>query len=460
MPRTSRPRRGLLSWLANAAIPVFVLNERRVVLFYNRGCQELTGWTAAEIIGQTCDYATDGDSQSLASLTGRLSPPPGALEGTVTRVPAEILSRDGGRRRCHIHYVVLRESADKPAHVLGVIDTSPSALPEAAGVASQRHVELAALLSSLHRDHGTVAFIGVSSAARRLREQLRVAAGSSASVHLQGERGSGRQWFARLIHSRSEQAQRAFVPLDCSRLPALELKLTIKRLLTEDTQTEDDDIFRAGTVLLQSAGSLPRDVQELLIPRQTSRPVHGWRLISSDDRSLAELVANEQLLPEYVDLLSEIAISLPPLRARRDDLPLIAQDILESLNRGDAKQVGGFAPDVWEQFANYEWPGNIEELAAVIREARDACTTPLITPRDLPFRFRTGFDAQSVGPSLAPTPVDLEEMLARIESDHIRWALTAAKQNKSQAAALLGLTRPRLYRRMEALGIADEGDGA
>jgi DNA-binding NtrC family response regulator len=455
MPRTSRPRRGLLSWLTNAAAPVFVLNERRVVLFYNRGCQKLTGWAAADVIGQSCEYVSGGDPNSLATLTGCLCPPPGTLDVVSTHVPAEIPSRDGARHSRTIHYFVLRESADQPARILGIIGPREDPSADGRAAAAQRHAELASALGWGHQQHREAVFVGVSSAARRLREQLQVAAGCSASVHLQGESGTGRERMARLIHARSERRQHAFVPLDCRRIPAIELKLTVKRLLAEENQPEDD-LFRAGTVFLKSAGDLPRDVQELLLPRQMQRSVTGWQLISCDDRALADLVASGQLLPEYVDLLSEIVISIPPLRARRDDLPLIAQDILESFNRGDAKQVGGFAPEIAEQFAKYDWPGNIAELEAVIREARDVCTTPLISSRDLPFRFRTGMDAQSIGPSLTPTAVDLEALLGRVELDYIRWALAAAKSNKSQAAALLGLTRPRLYRRMEALGIADE----
>jgi DNA-binding NtrC family response regulator len=455
MPRTSRPRRGLLSWLTNAAAPVFVLNERRVVLFYNRGCQKLTGWTAADVIGQSCEYASGGDPNELATLTGSLCPPPGTLESLSAHVPAEIPSRDGGRHARTIHYFVLRESADEPARILGIIGPREAAATDGRSAAAQRHAELASALGLQHQQLRETAFLGISSAARRLREQLRVAAGCNASVHLQGEPGTGRERMARLIHVRSERRQQAFVPLDCRRVPAIELKLTLKRLLSEEGQPEDD-VFRAGTVFLKSAGDLPRDVQQLLLPRQANRPATGWQLISCDERPLTDLVASEQLLPEYTDLLSEIVISIPPLRARRDDLPLISQDILESFNRGDEKQVGGLAPEVAEQFARYDWPGNIAELEAVIREARDACTTPLITVRDLPFRFRTGMDAQAVGPPLTPSAVDLEALLARVELDYIRWALAAAKSNKSQAAALLGLTRPRLYRRMEALGIADQ----
>jgi len=164
------------------------------------------------------------------------------------------------------------------------------------------------------------------------------------------------------------------------------------------------------------------------------------------------------LLAEFADLLSEFTIDLPALRERADDLPLISQSVLESQNVGADKQIGGFTSEVSELFAKYDWPGNLSELEAVIVEARAACGGSLITVRDLPFRFRTGLDAQAVGPSLAAEPMNLEELLARVEADHIRWALAAARSNKSQAAALLGLTRPRLYRRMEALGMAQGED--
>lgn len=453
MPRTSRPRRGLLSWLANAAIPVFVLNQRGVVLFYNRGCQELTGWTAADMIGQTCRYSTGGDPDSVAALTGRLCPPPGTLERPATDVPAEILDRQGVAHLCTIHYFVLRGTDDLTAHIVGLI--GPPRPDGQAAPAARPHFELAKLFSETQRRYGDDTLIGVSPAARRLREQAQVAAGCNANIHIQGQRGVGRERLARLIHARSLRRDRAFVPVDCARIPAIELKLTLKRLLAEDSQLEDD-AFRAGTVFLRQVGDLPRDVQELLLPRQLNRPVGGWQLISADERPLHQLLDEQRLLPDFVEFLSEFSLTIPPLCARPADLPLIAQDILESLNRDDDRQIGGFAREVSELFARYDWPGNIAELAAVIRESRDACTTPLVTPQDLPFRFRTGLDAQATGPALAPAPVDLEAVLARVEADHIRWALSAAKSNKSQAAALLGLTRPRLYRRMEALAIADD----
>src|SRR5690606_11122212 len=91
----------------------------------------------------------------------------------------------------------------------------------------------------------------------------------------------------------------------------------------------------------------------------------------------------------------------------------------------------------------------------VVTEAHAAARGPLVTAADLPFRFRTGYDAQLAGPPQTPQAIDLEALLREIEAREIRRALEESRNNKSRAAELLGLTRPRLYRRMEQLGIAD-----
>ena len=458
MRRTTRIRRGLLSWLAHAALPVFVLNEKRVVLFFNRGCEQLTGWEASELIGQVCDYTSAGDPQAVGTAASRLCPPPDVFQGQSRRAPAELLHRDGTVQPRTIHYFVLQESPETARHVIGLIGPpEDSRVAETEFVGSRPHAELAALCSRLHRVYGEQTLIGASSTAHRLREQLRVAAMGTATVHLRGEAGAGREQFARRVHARSGRSLRAFVPLDCARLPPIELKLTLRRLLNAEGQPDDENL-RPGAVYLQSAGDLPRDVQEMLVARRAERAAIGWQLMSSEERPLAGLLADERVLPEYADLLSEIVIEIPPLRMRRDDLPLIAQQLLESLNEGAENQIGGFAPDVLDKFSQYAWPGNMAELEAVIREAHAACDATLVAVRHLPFRFRTGMDAQSVGPLLGAEPVDLDALLERVEADHVRWALAAAKSNKSQAAELLGWTRPRLYRRMEALGLS-ETDG-
>jgi len=125
---------------------------------------------------------------------------------------------------------------------------------------------------------------------------------------------------------------------------------------------------------------------------------------------------------------------------------------------GDPRQVGGFADEVWTQFREYNWPGNVDELMAVVAEARAAAKGGVITAADLPFRFRAGRDAQAVGPPPKVAVEPLEQLLQRVEVEEIRRALDAARNNRSKAAELLGITRPRLYRRMQVLGI-DRAEG-
>jgi len=299
----------------------------------------------------------------------------------------------------------------------------------------------------------------------RVLNQISLACGSDVPLTLLGESGSGKEHIARHIHYQTGDEGRPFVPIDCRRLSARELKQILRRLFEGDVPTgiNPDDPFsasglRPATVYLTRIDHLPRDLQEIVVQmfsRNSGEEVSGPRLMASSTVALDEAVRRETIRPDLYNLLTILTIPLPPLRRRQDDLQLLAQSLLEAGNQTEEKQVGGFAEDVWQQFREYNWPGNIDELSAVIREARAACTGPLIQQKDLPFRFRTGLDAQAVGPPVRPRIVPLEQLLARVEIEQIQYALEQSGGNKSQAAQLLGLTRPRLYRRMKTLGIAD-----
>lgn len=460
MPQSPRLRRGLLRWLSVSDLPVFVLDARRVVRFFNRGCEALTGWSAADVIGQTCAYATCSNPASVAAVTTRLCPPSQVLERRAVTVTAEFLHRSGAACVRTVHFFPLPSGDDGGLYVLGVCSQldAPQAAPPQPFDAGALHQRLAALQDELHRRYGDDSLIGLTPGVRRLREQLKLCAASDAAVHVSGPPGSGREHLARMMHFRSPSPRRSFVVLDCRRLPAFELKRTLRRLLEPDADGSDD-AFRPGTVYLQDVGDLPRDMQDLLVEAFTKEASgkRPFRLISSEARNLAELVRSETLISDFYYLISELTLELLPLADRRDDIPLLAQHFLEQLNQGDQRQVDGLTPDAWEQIRRYNWPGNVDELQAVLREARQRSSSHLVTASDLPFRFRTGMDAQQVGPPVAPAPVVLEELLAEVETSYIRWALAHSKDNKTAAAELLGLTRPRLYRRMEALGLIQPG---
>lgn len=150
-------------------------------------------------------------------------------------------------------------------------------------------------------------------------------------------------------------------------------------------------------------------------------------------------------------------IELPPLAERREDIPLLAQSFLEDLNARGGKQLRGFAADAMDRLSLYDWPGQIDELSALIREAFMQAEGFEIKSQDLPKKLHLAAEAARY-PRPAPETIDLEKFLTQVETELIQRALQQAKGNKSQAARLLGITRPRLYRRMVQLGLAAAGE--
>jgi DNA-binding NtrC family response regulator len=286
------------------------------------------------------------------------------------------------------------------------------------------------------------------------------------TVLLHGASGTGKEHAARIIHFGSKGHNRSFVPLDCRSIPPRELKQTLKRLLTEaDEHTAESDapsmpILQPGTLYLKNVESLPRDLQQMIceaFQEVSDGSHHNLRLMASASADLKQAVEEDAILREFHYLLTPLEIELPPLRRRPEDLEILAQSFLELFNRGADAQICGFTSEVWERFRQYHWPGNLDELKRVIQEARTACSEDVIALEDLPFRFRTGLEAQSVSPAPQPRRLPLKEHLEHVEREQIQETLLQCKQNKTKAAQLLGITRPRLYRRMQTLGIEDRG---
>ena len=457
--RTRRKAR-LETWLNAVETPVFLLSAARKVEFFNAGCERLTGWSADQVVGQICEYASEGDHLAVESLTGSLCPPPEVFQGQDRRVPAYLVNHDGQSVARLLHFFPLKDEKGQVKSILGVITPieEPTATAEASP-AQQLHAELAALRISLRQRFGIKSLICRSEAMRRVVEEINLAREPKVPVFLLGEKGTGKEHVARLIHHKSESRSRSFVPLDCGNLPALQLKQTLDRLLDLDAEVSSiPSALQPGTLYLADVECLPRDLQDQIVkafqPGQSvSRGEHRLMAASSIDPRKAR--EDDRMRSDLYYLLTPLQIELPPLRRRMEDLAPLAQSFLESQNRGSEKQVSGFAEEVWDRFRQYNWPGNLDELAAVVQEARDACTDTLIRAADLPFRFRTGLDAQSVGPTIRPKPKPLEPLLAQVEKEQIQMALEQCRYNKSKAAELLGITRARLYRRMQALKIED-----
>jgi DNA-binding NtrC family response regulator len=160
-----------------------------------------------------------------------------------------------------------------------------------------------------------------------------------------------------------------------------------------------------------------------------------------------------------IGAISTITIRLPNLADRLEDLPILAQFFLEACNRSNSKQIGSIRPDALDSLALYSWPGELDQLREMIELAHAACGSHTITSSDLPPIFYQAFQA-SAHKRQQSEPIVLDELLASIEREAITRALAQTSGNKSEAATLLGMTRPRLYRRLVQLGFVTEEPGA
>ena len=439
-----------------------MLDSRRVVIFFNSGCQQLTGWEAGDVIGRTCDFASerDGDWTRVESLLATLAPPPGSGAGapfsdTPVTAPANFVDREGTTRPRLIHYLPITVP-EEPIRLLGIVLPIPAPVRFSTDdPVLKRHADLAAIKTSLRKRYDLAAWVAATAESRRVLSQLILARDSDCPVLLVGERGTGKEHAARTIHYQGPHRLKTFVPIDCESIPLRELSQVVRRFFTTEEGDPQIPIAQPGTLFLRNVDSLPREIQEFLVGQFAAPRGDGRRIMASSRRPLAE--ADVPLVAEFASLLSTLVIPVVPLRLRGDDLPLLAQAILEEANRGATRQVAGFTNEVLLEFRRYNWPGNVGELADVVRGCRETAQGSVITPADLPFRFRTGMDAQKVPPPEGSDIVPLERYLEEAEREQIRAALDRAQGNKSTAAALLQIPRAKLYRRIEALGIATEG---
>jgi len=458
MARRQTTTGNLTRLLGAGSVPLFIVNAQRKVLAFNRGCEELTGWSAEEVVGQVCHYGSGG-ATPLEQLTAGLCPPPEVFSGAQKSVPAYLVAKDKSSLPRMINFYPFKDDSGEVSHILGVATLIP--VPPVATDATtvqNLHAELAALRATLRTRFGRHTLIGRSPSMERPLNQVELAGQCEASVFLLGDPGTGKEHTARVIHYDSELKNTAFVSLDCRILAPSEIDRTITRLLDSATDPASRGLgIPAGSLFLGHVEHLARDAQRRIVNAFAEREPFRLRLFASSMVSPETAIEEELLLFELASLLRTITIELPPLSARREDAPVLAQHFLEEQNRLGEKQIGGFAPEVAELIAEYNWPGNLRELSQVVSEAHAAATGDLITTADLPFRFRTGFDAQQLPPPEPLPNLPLEQLTADYETELIQRALKQCKQNKSKAAELLQINRAKLYRRMEILGI-DDGD--
>jgi DNA-binding NtrC family response regulator len=477
-------------------LPVYVLDEDLTIVFANQACWNWLGTAAEELLTspQRCLYhSADADAEAVAA---GLCPPPRVLAGETAVAAVSVRAADGNilQRRARFlplgwtegdvsAIVAIVDATDLPPSVAGPsgtgslfgqqtfpadqslaenTDPSPSAtqaMQEGPSESDALHQRIFRFRREAAVRFGADRWIGQGPAMRLVRRQVEAAAVCASSVLLVGPPGSGRRHLATVIHHRRAETMShsasapIFVPLDCSLL-GLDVQETVASAVAH--WAARGPAAPSGTLFFHWVDELPFDVQPALADFLTRR-ASVWRLMAAAAEPLVELARRGQFHADLAALLCTLTIDLPALAQRREDLPLLAQLFLEECNAAGARQIGGFSPEALDRLDAYAWPGNLDELAQVVAQSHRAATSREIGPEDLPERLRLAVEA-AAHPRRPEETIVLDEFLGRVERELIRRALARAKGNKARAARLLGMTRPRLYRRMVQLGLEEERD--
>lgn len=435
--------------LSAVAEPLYVVAASGKIVFINEACAQWLEADPADIVGSECRYSAV-EPMTPGALAAALCPPPEAFHGTRVKAPLLLPGKPAQVAR-QVEFIPLTASEEQSSVVLALVSLSASgdaAPPADELTGTQLHARLQAFRGRLAIRYHVDRLLGDSPAMRRVRAQVKLAAASNVPVVVLGPQGSGREHVGRAIHYGDGRAAAGpLVPLACPLLDAELLEATLRTLSRARSPAE-----RPATLLLEEIDTLVEECQSELFRALSSGTVTA-RVVATSREELIQLAERGLFRRETAFLLSTLTISLPPLAERLGDLPLLVQWYIEQANAGATKQVGGCSADALDRLADYAWPGDLDELEAAVREAHQHTRGPLIVPHDLPERLSLASQA-TARPARVDETIVLEEYLATIEHELIVRALKRAKGNKTKAARLLGMNRPRFYRRLVQLGLA------
>lgn len=300
--------------------------------------------------------------------------------------------------------------------------------------------------------------VGHSPAFENFMEILRQAAPSEATVLLRGESGTGKELAARAIHRLSPRSAGPFVAVNCAALPESiiesELFGYVKGAFTGAAAGRAGRFRQAdgGTLFLDEIGDLAPHLQVKLLrvlqegeiePVGADTPISvNVRLIAATHRDLEDAVATGRFRADLYYRLNVIPVTLPPLRVRTGDIPLLAAHFMVYFNKKNNKNFKGFSNEAMSILSAYPWPGNVRELENVIERAVVLGRGEFITPEHLPPELTSSAPADNA--ILVPVGIPLQE----VERIVIRETLRFTGGNKQDAARLLGIAARTIYRRL------------
>ena len=423
---------------------VFTVDLDWRVTSFNRAAEEITGVPREEAVGRPCSEVL---RSSLCEVDCPLRRTLETGEPIIGR-SCYIVRADGERIPISISTAVFRDS---DGTIIGGAETF------------RDMTEVETLRRKLETQGRAGELVSRSPLMQRIFDILPAIADSPSTVLIVGETGVGKEVLARTIHDMSPRSDGPFVAVNCGALPEtlLESELFGYKAGAFTGATRDKPgrfaLARGGTIFLDEIGDVPPSVQVKLLrvlqektfePLGATRPEKAdCRVIAATNRDLGEYMKTGKFREDLYYRLNVIRIEVPPLRERKEDIPLLVDEFITRFNDLQNADVQGITPEAMALLMAWDWPGNVRELENVIERAFVLCKHGLIGVEHLPDEI-TG--ARHRG---TPAPRDIASAREVFEAELIRAALERNNYNRLAAAKELGMHKTTLFRKIRKLGI-------
>lgn len=428
--------------LDSIADGVFTVNESFIITSFNRAAEEITGVPLEEALGRPCCEvfrAEICEADCALKQTVRTGNP-------VVNRPVYIVRADGELVPISVSTSMLK---DGRGNLVG-------------GVETFRDLTLVEALRKQVEE--TYTFEDMLSRNPRMREIFNIlpdVAVSESTILIEGESGTGKELLAKALHNLSERSEKPLVTVNCGAIPDTLLESELfgyKAGAFTDARRDKPGRFAqadGGTIFLDEIGDITPALQVRLLRvlqdrafeplGSTGTTTVDVRIVAATNRDLQALVRKGLFREDLYYRIQVFRLKLPPLRERKEDVPLLAEHFVNRLNRVKGRDVTGLSREALAAFTQYHWPGNIRELENAVEHAFILCRGGLIEPRHLPEPLR----GMAPGPREFPTGATLADIEARV----IREALARNDGKKLATARELGINKTTLWRKMKRLGL-------